>query len=301
MAGPPEPPVYPFVDLRKFDYIPIDVTRFRDSKAAVVLSGDEFQAWFLLILASWHQLPAASLPDDDIELAKLAGFGRATDAWKIIREKALYGWKLCSDGRWYHPVTAEKAMIAWQGRARLVYRQRKKRAGTAVEFAQFEDWIGGYIDECHGTVTVTVPVRHRDIGVKGEREGKGEGELKGDSVLLIRADKTLENEKAAFSIFNSMAVEAGLTEAQRFTKKRQNAVRNRMAEHGGIEGWRAACEKIAMSSYLTGGGKDGWKCNLDWCLKQDRFTQIMEGVYDDNRPKSRSSKAAQDAMDILGV
>ncbi len=125
-----EPLVPPEVDLRDFPFMPLDVVRLRDSRLAAISSGDEFMAWVLLACASWHQRPAGSLPNDDVELARLAGFGRAVREWMRVRSGALHGWVLCSDGRYYHPVVAEKAVEAWA--EKHAYRDRKaKRIATA--------------------------------------------------------------------------------------------------------------------------------------------------------------------------
>ena len=60
---------------------------------------------------SWHQVPAASLPDNPRVIARLAMCDGPE--WERIGARALEGWTLCSDGRWYHPVVAEKAIEAW--------------------------------------------------------------------------------------------------------------------------------------------------------------------------------------------
>jgi Protein of unknown function (DUF1376) len=111
-------------DLRDFPFMPLDVVRLRDSDLSATATGDEFRCAVLLWCASWHQVPAASLPNDDIVLSQLAGFGRVVKEWKKVREGALKGWVLCSDGRYYHPVVAQKANEAWQGR--LEYRRKKE-------------------------------------------------------------------------------------------------------------------------------------------------------------------------------
>ena len=104
--------------------MPFDVVRLRDSDISAIATGDEFRCAVLLWCASWHQVPAASIPDDDIVLAQLSGFGRVVREWKKVRDGALRGWIKCSDGRLYHPVVAEKANDAWAGR--MAYRQRKE-------------------------------------------------------------------------------------------------------------------------------------------------------------------------------
>lgn len=114
----------PDCDLRDFPFMPLDVVRLRDSDIAAISTGDEFRCAVLLWCASWHQIPASSIPDDDIVLAQLAGFGRVIKEWQKVRDGALKGWVKCDDGRLYHPVVAEKANEAWK--SRIKYREKKE-------------------------------------------------------------------------------------------------------------------------------------------------------------------------------
>ncbi len=104
-----EPLVPAECDLRDFPYMPVDVQRLLTSETWVLGKGDERAAAMALWLQSWHQVPAASLPDNDRMLGHLAQVA----SWKRVKEQALRGWVLCTDGRIYHPVVAEKALEAW--------------------------------------------------------------------------------------------------------------------------------------------------------------------------------------------
>jgi len=73
---PPEPLTSKDVDLRDFAFMPLDVLRLRDSDLASVEDAEVFRCAVLSWCVSWHQVPAASLPDDDAVLARLLGFGR---------------------------------------------------------------------------------------------------------------------------------------------------------------------------------------------------------------------------------
>jgi len=144
----PAPPVPPHVDLTDFPFFPLDAVRLRDSDLSVKASGEEFKAAVLLWCASWHQVPAASLPNDDALLAKFAGYGRTeTEAWKAIRMEALRGFKECADGRLYHALMAEKANEAWTGKLRLRHKRECERIKKAAQRAQvqpiyptFDEW-----------------------------------------------------------------------------------------------------------------------------------------------------------------
>ncbi|WP_232446799.1 DUF1376 domain-containing protein [Burkholderia ubonensis] len=139
-------------DLRDFGYMPLDVVRLRDSSLAMRSTGDEFRCAVLLWCAAWHQVPAGSLPDDDIDLANYAGFGRVVDAWRGVKDGALRGWIKCTDGRLYHPVVAEKANEAYLAKHKLAYdklteRIRKRNKGrpenglVPMDLPEFEAWI----------------------------------------------------------------------------------------------------------------------------------------------------------------
>jgi hypothetical protein len=110
-------------NLQDFAFMPLDVARLRDSDMAAYESPEACWAAVLLWSAAWHQVPAASLPDDDRFLAKAAGYGRVVKEWATVREGALHGWIKCADGRLYHPVVAEKALESWKAK---VHHQWKK-------------------------------------------------------------------------------------------------------------------------------------------------------------------------------
>lgn len=121
MSQHPSPLTPANCDLSDFQYMELDVRRLRDSKFAASADGEAFRAGILLWCAAWHQVPAASLPDDDVELANLAGYGRVVKEWKKVREPALHGFVKCSDGRLYHPVIAEKALSAHASKEKYAY------------------------------------------------------------------------------------------------------------------------------------------------------------------------------------
>lgn len=119
----PEPLTPPDCDLRSFVYMPVDIIRLFSSEFHAKSTDAEWRAGFTLWLKSYHQVPAGSIPDDDVILARMAELGRDVDGWKALRTMALHGWVKCSDGRLYHPTVCEKANEAWTMKIR-------KRAGA---------------------------------------------------------------------------------------------------------------------------------------------------------------------------
>lgn len=134
------------VDLRDFQFMPLDVARLIDSDLAAISTGDEFKAAVTLWCKSWHQVPASSLPSDDRMLAHLAGYGKDIKGWKKVRDVALRGFVACNDGRLYHPVIAEKAVEAAAAKvARAAVkggvqtRKQRERAERAALFTQLRN------------------------------------------------------------------------------------------------------------------------------------------------------------------
>lgn len=135
-------------DLRSFGFMPLDVARLRDSDLAALESPEACWAAVLLWGASWHQVPAASLPDDDRVLANLAGYGRVVRDWCKVKAGALRGWVKCSDGRLYHPVVAEKANQAWAGKLQQIYmtecariKKHCQRHKLELGVPEFDVWV----------------------------------------------------------------------------------------------------------------------------------------------------------------
>jgi hypothetical protein len=184
-------------ELRDFKFMPLDVVRLRDSDLAALTSGDEFRCAVLLWCASWHQIPAASLPDDDLLLAQYAGFGRVVKEWQKVRQGALRGWIKCADGRLYHPVVAEKANESWIAKlkqrlktecARI--KKHNERHEMKVPYPEFEDWMaagcpvgqplpvaGDKPPLSPGQTGVVPGEKHSKGQGEGQRQGQGQGQL----------------------------------------------------------------------------------------------------------------------------
>lgn len=197
------PPLVPAeVDLRDFQYMELDVRTLRDSRFAAQVTGDAFRAGVLLWCAAWHQVPAGSLPDDDVELANLAGYGRFIKEWRKVRDEALTQFVKCSDGRLYHETVCEKASAAWNGKLRHHYekaRDRLRKANKARAADQippipeltFEAWnvqrlaAGIPMEKADASAGIPQKTPEESSGDPSEfqrktlLEGKGEGEVEG--------------------------------------------------------------------------------------------------------------------------
>jgi hypothetical protein len=131
----------PDCDLRDFGYMPLDVRRLLTSDTWLEAADDPKLGHVLICLwaESWHQVPAGSLPDNDRVLARFAMCDGSE--WGRLRERAMKDWRLCSDGRLYHPVVAEKALEGWL--ERLMHRKsgaagNARRWGNSVDAASID-------------------------------------------------------------------------------------------------------------------------------------------------------------------
>lgn len=130
MTDLPAPPVPADADLRHYPDMPLEVARLRDC-SIVLADAEVFRCAMLLWCASWHQVPAGSLADDDAELCRMVGLGRDLRTWRRIRDAALRGWEPFSDGRLYHRTVCEKVIEGLNSTA--LYRWGKACGRTRKE------------------------------------------------------------------------------------------------------------------------------------------------------------------------
>lgn len=156
------------------EWIEFHIHRFLTSrfKAYCLKDGAEGKAIGFTAVILWaecyRQDPAGTLPDDDVELAQLAGFGADVVGWTAVRDRVLHGWKPthCEDAtegvtRLGHPLIAEiatrsyhrkagkaagreaaqSAMVKTRVRKQLVKIGLKRLAGVPEVVAELASWL----------------------------------------------------------------------------------------------------------------------------------------------------------------
>lgn len=195
MTDLPAPLTPAAADLQDFPFMPLHVARLRDSDLAAEVEPEA--CWYAVLLwgASWHQLPAGSLPDNDAVLMRLVGLGRDARTWRKHRDGALRGFVKCADGRLYHPVVAEQVQESWRKKLEQRWRTecariRKANQRTGADDPQptLDEWLAanGHIAELATAPAVpsdnpmlshgTSPVVPRETPSKGQRQGQGQGQ-----------------------------------------------------------------------------------------------------------------------------
>lgn len=148
MTDAPPPLTTPNIDNRDLDSFMLNVERLLASELWALSTGEEFKAALGLWCRAWKQIPAGSLPNDQ---AVLAGFSGAGKRWPKVREMALRGWVLCSDGRLYHRTLCEDALRAFECK---VLRRTRTEAATEARRKQRDEQRHGQRDDAE-SATVT--------------------------------------------------------------------------------------------------------------------------------------------------
>lgn len=200
-----EPLTPPQCDLQDFPFMPLHVARLRDSDLAARAHPEAL--WYAVMLwsASWHQLPAASLPDDEVVLARLCGLGRDLRTFRKHRDDAMHGFVLCSDGRLYHPVVAEQARTAWESKLQQRWRSEcarvkkfNQRNGLNKRAPTYEEFLSGASPENDDPSPQLVPGDTAECppghALQETGTGTGTGILKEEANASIVAEATQQLE-----------------------------------------------------------------------------------------------------------
>ena len=130
MIDLPPPPVPADADLRDYPYMPIDIVRLFGSDFHAQGSDAEWRAGFTLWLRSWHQVPAGSLPDDEVALTRLAELGRDTKVGAKYRQARSAGG---SDAAMVASIIAPSVRRRWKvGSKSFCNANRAKRVTRSV-------------------------------------------------------------------------------------------------------------------------------------------------------------------------
>ncbi len=169
MSADHAPLTPPDCDLRDYPFMPLDHGRLFASTFHARASDAEWRAGVTLWCKAFQQVPCGSLPDDEIDLARLAELGRDVKTWRKISKMALHGWIRCSDGRLYHPTVCEKALEGWHGKLTQL---KSSAAGNAKKhgYAFDESQMDAKILETEALLRVLNP--NSKVLLKRLRKGK---------------------------------------------------------------------------------------------------------------------------------
>jgi hypothetical protein len=157
----PAPLTPPDCDLRGYGFMTLYGDRLLESDFWALANDTARCAGLQLWWAAWKQVPAGSLPNIDAVLCRLAGFDRNLKKWEKLKKIVSHGFVLCNDGRLYHKVVCEQALIAFGRKRKERDRKAALRAGhketQRVENIENEvDLSAGQARDVPGTSGLTV-------------------------------------------------------------------------------------------------------------------------------------------------
>jgi len=215
------------------------------------------------------------LPDNDIALARIIGI--SLDDWQKMARAIVVPFFRHSEGKLYHSfcdkmldeqdaISRKKSLSGQIG--------AKKRWSQPIENKEKNS-------TCHADA-IAHPMANDSTGQDKTRQDK-------TGINTLTTLVLSEYESFCFDSYNSLAYDMGLPVVQVRSDKRKKALRERLKECGGIDGWTACLEKVRASKFLTGDNKNAWKADFDFITTKSKFAKIMEGSYD-NTEKPDSKK-----------
>lgn len=227
-------------DLRHFKGMTLEVERLRRSTAWRLSKRRPELAFYMLNLwmASWHEVPCASLEDDDGALCDLAMCD--PDVWPSVREDVLRGWVKCRDGRLYHHFVSDLARESL-GKSKKAKGAAKKRWGKAGEKEARDD--GGDADamrsHCEGTA-------NEQKELKDQKEPQGSSPEEKNKVFFIGDGWSLDDEARELAsdvgLDPSLHEQAAKDHIQWWLDNKPDA---RKTRHGWMNAWVKQATKLA--------------------------------------------------------
>jgi len=81
---------------------------------------------------------------------------------------------------------------------------------------------------------------------------------------------------------------AGLVSVRQWSEQRKQRLRTRLRDPTWLEKALAAIEQIPQCPFLLGDNDRGWRADIDWFLKPDSVTRILEGKYRKKEVKKKN-------------
>ena len=273
----PDPPFPP--DMRaqgwRFD---LDYERIETSDTWA-LARHDLKPWLLMLwFKAWQQTPIGSLPNDDEIIA--AKIGMDFTLFQAYRPVLMRGWRLHSDGRFYHAVITETAN-------RMIDTNRKK----AEKQQAYRDRKKALLSR-NDNVTVTSRSSSAPAPAPAPDKESASRSSIGKPILAAAAaappakaspkDKTspCPYEEIRQLWAKNFPYLAQPYEPEKWSDQRRKQVRERWKEQPDLEWWDSFLEYLTRSDFLMGrkNGRD-FQITFDWLIKPANWVKCQEGNY----------------------
>ena len=136
-----------------------------------------------------------------------------------------------------------------------------------------------------------------------EEEKEGEGDNAAVAATSTPREECLDESKPTPEDFLTAWNESvPFSRIERMTDKRQTALRARRADDSWRRDWRKALAKVRGSPFLRGENDRNWKADVDFFLRPDSVTRILEGKYDaSGKHRQGDGRVATDAGTIAKI
>lgn len=250
-------------------WLPLNVGDYL--KDTMHLSRADHGAYLLLIMHYWMR--QGPIPDDPEYIRSVTKCDVRTYT-KMIRSIAPFF--DIRDGYWHHRRVDRDI-------AEAAERKEKQRARTAAATKARQKKAAQ-----KDNVTKDVTVNGTESSSPSPSPSKESPSLRsgvskrGPPVAKANGVAPWEIQQAV-DLWNGLADDIGLPRCAKLTKDRRTKLRNRIRDAGGLPGWQKALEKIRGDPFFRGDNKRGWRCGIDFLLRESSFTKLMEGYYDFGR------------------
>lgn len=163
------------INLESFPWAPVRLAFLSGHPLALLPNPEPFRALVLLIAQAWRKQPAMTAPNDDVQLAAMAGFGRDVNSWLTVRESVMQDWVLCSDGRWHHPELTSWALQSWEAKMRDERFSAKQSARARSRKAATQQL--STVEPSHGSATAQPYMKEQKTDTSGNDNDKKEDDV----------------------------------------------------------------------------------------------------------------------------
>ena len=272
------------------DWFKFHIRPYLDATEHLTLA--EHGAYLRLLLAAYKT--AKPLPSDLRRVFKIVS--ASTTQERRSTESVLKQFWILSDDGWTNPKVVE---VLDDFRVRSE-RNRKNASEKGASRPASRKPVAKPLAPV-SPVSSRARVQSTDSKSTGTRRGTSDRVPQSKSALAPNSvdpnDVPAYTPSQALGDFNALAIGCGLSQARNLSPQRRTAMRRRLVECGGSEGWLAILDHIQASPFLQGQNDRGWKLTLDWLLKAQNFTKVAEGQYAHTAPPSKTDEIMRNSVE----
>lgn len=250
---------------------PAAIPLFADAYLAdtMHLTTEEHGAYMLLLMAAWRQ-DDCSLPNDDKKLSRIVGM--TPRRWKAIRATMMEFWTVENDRIYQQRLRKERGYV----------RQKSQQNSEAAKKRwETQDTENKQPDQCER-------ISERNAPPPPPTVVEEETDVSSDA----RGDPAQQECGEVVDHWNTVAVSAGRPAIRKLSEKRRKACKARLRDEG-LDAIKRAIDRIPKSAFLRGDVGDWNGADIDFLLRPDSVTKILEGKYDD-RNRSQPTSDTRD-------